>query len=120
MTYIDYRQRVEFGEDEYADIDRHCRERGDRLVRLLLGRGRRSTSWSSSIPPCYKVASASLTDDDLLRALRATGRPIILSTGMSTLEQIDHAVAVAGPRRASPRATRPSTYPCPPRSSTCA
>ena len=47
-------------------------------------------------PPCYKIASASLTDDDLLRHTRAKGKPIILSTGMSTLEQIDHAVEVLG------------------------
>src|SRR6185503_946116 len=47
-------------------------------------------------PPCYKIASASLTDDNLLRHTRATGRPIILSTGMSTLDQIDHAVQVLG------------------------
>ena len=46
--------------------------------------------------PCYKIASASLTDDALLRYTRATGKPIILSTGMSTLEQIDHAVEVQG------------------------
>lgn len=47
-------------------------------------------------PPAYKIASASLTDDQLLRYHRRTGRPIILSTGMSTLEQIDHAVDVLG------------------------
>ena len=47
-------------------------------------------------PPCYKIASASLTDDDLLRHHRRYGRPIILSTGMSTLEEIDHAVEVLG------------------------
>ena len=47
-------------------------------------------------PPCYKIASASLTDDSLLRHHRETGRPIILSTGMSTLEQIDRAVEVLG------------------------
>jgi N-acetylneuraminate synthase len=46
--------------------------------------------------PCYKIASASLTDDNLLRHTRATGKPIVLSTGMSTLEQIDHAVEVLG------------------------
>ena len=45
-------------------------------------------------PICYKIASASLTDDDLLRHTRATGRPIILSTGMSTMEQIRHAVGL--------------------------
>ena len=46
--------------------------------------------------PCYKIASASLTDDALLRHTRATGKPIILSTGMSTIEEIDHAVQVLG------------------------
>jgi N-acetylneuraminate synthase len=47
-------------------------------------------------PPCYKIASASLTDDNLLRHHRRYGRPIILSTGMSTIEQIDHAVEILG------------------------
>ena len=47
-------------------------------------------------PPAYKLASASLTDDALLRHHRRMGRPIILSTGMSTLEQVDHAVDVLG------------------------
>ncbi len=47
-------------------------------------------------PPCYKIASASLTDDDLLRYHRKLGKPVILSTGMSTLEQIDHAVEILG------------------------
>ena len=47
-------------------------------------------------PPCYKIASASLTDDNLLKHHRSFGRPIIISTGMSTIEQIDHAVEVLG------------------------
>jgi N-acetylneuraminate synthase len=47
-------------------------------------------------PPCYKIASASLTDDNLLRHHRQYGRPIILSTGMSTVAQVDHAVEVLG------------------------
>jgi N-acetylneuraminate synthase len=46
--------------------------------------------------PCYKIASASLTDDNLLRHTRAKGKPIVLSTGMSTLEEVDHAVGVLG------------------------
>jgi len=49
-------------------------------------------------PPCYKIASASLTDDNLLRHHRKTGRPLIVSTGMSTLAQIDHSVEVSGQR----------------------
>jgi N-acetylneuraminate synthase len=46
--------------------------------------------------PCYKIASASLTDDNLLRHTRVTGKPILLSTGMSTVQEIDHAVEVLG------------------------
>jgi N-acetylneuraminate synthase len=46
--------------------------------------------------PCYKIASASLTDDGLLKYTRAKGKPIILSVGMSTLAQVDHAVKVLG------------------------
>ena len=46
--------------------------------------------------PCYKVASASLTDDNLLLHTRATGKPMLLSTGMSTIEEIDHAVEIVG------------------------
>lgn len=95
VTYMEYRMKVEFGEKEYAEIDRHCRDN--------------DIMWFAScwdVPsvefmqrcniPCYKVASACLTDDDLLRRTRATGKPVLLSTGMSTLEQVDHAVDVLG------------------------
>lgn len=95
MTYIDYRHRVEFGEEEYRAIDAYCRKRG--------------IDWFASpwdVPsvefleqfdlPAHKVASACLTDDELLRALRATGRTVILSTGMSTPKQIRHAAEVLG------------------------
>ncbi|MCQ4082529.1 N-acetylneuraminate synthase family protein [Streptomyces sp. RB6PN25] len=95
MSYIDYRHRVEFGEEEYRSIDAYCRKRG--------------IDWFASpwdVPsvefleqfdlPAHKVASACLTDDELLRALRATGRTVILSTGMSTPKQIRHAVEVLG------------------------
>jgi N-acetylneuraminate synthase len=47
-------------------------------------------------PPCFKIASASLTDDNLLRHHRRFKKPIILSTGMSEIPQIDHAVEVLG------------------------
>jgi N-acetylneuraminate synthase len=48
--------------------------------------------------PCFKIASASLTDDRLLAYTRAAGRPLILSTGMSTVDEIDHAVGIVGKR----------------------
>ena len=95
MTYIDYRHRVEFGEDEYRQIDEYCQEQGIDWF---------ASPWDTEAVaflekfdvPAHKVASASLTDDELLRALRATGRTVILSTGMSTPKQIRHAVEVLG------------------------
>ncbi|MGD6755064.1 N-acetylneuraminate synthase family protein [Streptomyces sp. BH105] len=95
MTYIDYRHRVEFGEDEYRAIDEYCKKRGIDWF---------ASPWDTEAVaflekfdvPAHKVASASLTDDELLRALRATGKTIILSTGMSTPQQIRHAVEVLG------------------------
>ncbi|GGZ11322.1 N-acetylneuraminate synthase family protein [Streptomyces nitrosporeus] len=95
MTYIDYRHRVEFGEAEYTAIAEHCAERGIAWF---------ASPWDTEAVvflekfdvPVHKVASASLTDDELLRALRATGKPVILSTGMSTPRQIRHAVEVLG------------------------
>ncbi len=94
-TNGDLKRGLEFGADQYAEIDRYCK--------------RKNVTWFASCwdeasvdfieefkPPCYKIASAALTDDNLLRHHRKTGRPLIVSTGMSTLEQIDHAVDVMG------------------------
>ena len=64
-------------------------------------------------PPCYKIASASLTDIDLLQYTRSMGRPIILSTGMSTLAQIDKAVEAIGDTDLVILHCT-STYPCQP------
>ena len=64
-------------------------------------------------PVCYKVPSAQLTDHDLLRKIRSTGRPIILSTGMSSMEQIREAVKVVGTDNLMLTHTT-SAYPCEP------
>jgi sialic acid synthase SpsE len=95
MTYMDYRYRVEFEQDEYTEIDNYCTKLGVHWF---------ASPWD--VPSVdflakfdvvtYKVASASLTDHELLRAIRATGKPMILSTGMSTIEEIDKAVEVVG------------------------
>lgn len=112
ITYLEYRYKVEFGVEEYAEIDRYCKEIG--------------ITWFASVwdepsveflepyePVAYKVPSASLTDHALLRHLRKTGRPVILSTGMSTLAQIHAAVEVLGTENlVITHAT--STYPCEP------
>lgn len=94
-TNGDLKRGLEFGKNEYAEIDRYCREKGILWF---------SSCWDEDSvdfiehfdPPCYKIASASLTDDNLLKHHKQYGRPFILSTGMSTLEQIDHAVEVLG------------------------
>ncbi len=112
ITYLDYRNKVEFGAAEYAEIDRYCK---------ALGMTWFASAWDEPAvdfleqfdPVCYKIPSASLTDHTLLRHLRATGRPLILSTGMSTMEQICGAVAVLGTDNLMiTHAT--STYPCEP------
>lgn len=95
ISYLEYRRRVELGAEAYAEIHGYCRELG--------------IPWFASVwdqpsvdfiepfdPACYKIPSAALTDHALLSRVRATGRPMILSTGMSTMEQIRAAVAHAG------------------------
>ena len=95
MTYLEYKHRIEFGDDEYTEIARHSAEKG--------------LEWFASpwdIPSVeflerhgvttHKVASASITDIPLLEALRDTGKPLIVSTGMSTMEEINAAVETVG------------------------
>ena len=112
MTYLEYRYRVEFEREQYIEIGDYATLRG--------------LDWFAS--PCdepsvafledlnvvaHKVASASVTDVGLLRALADTGKPIILSTGMSTMAQIDAAVEILGVENlVIMHAT--STYPLPP------
>jgi N-acetylneuraminate synthase len=96
-TNGDLKRRLEFSREQFAEIDRFCRSLG--VLWFASCWDEASVDFMERFePPCYKIASASLTDDRLLRHHRATGRPIIISTGMSTLAQIDHAVDVLGKR----------------------
>jgi len=112
MTYLAYRHRVEFGEAEYREIDAHCR---------ALGVDWTASCWDEPSvafmeqfdPPFYKAASASLTDHALLRAMAGTGRPLIISTGMSSQEEIDQAVGALGLENLL-IAHSTSAYPCQP------
>ena len=112
MTYLEYKHKIEFGKDEYDEIDSYCKEQG--------------ISWSAS-PwdldsleflnqydiPFIKIPSAMLTNDELLIASVKTGKKVILSVGMSTEEEIDHAVEIL--RESSDFAILHcnSTYPAP-------
>lgn len=113
ITYLEYREHVEFGKEEYARIDALCKEL--------------DIDWFASVwdeeaidfledfdPIAYKVPSAALTDTGLIDKLNATGRPIILSTGMSTMEEIRKSVSHFDmDRLAITHAT--SSYPCDPK-----
>lgn len=116
ISYIEYRRKVEFGFDQYQEIDKYCKQTG--------------IDWTASCwdeesvdfidqfnPPFYKIASASLTDIPLLIKVRAMGRPVMISTGMSTMEEIDSAVTALGitDKENNPMlmiAHSTSTYPC--------
>ena len=96
-TNGDLKYGLEFGREEYEEIDRCCKEHGILWFASCWDEGSVDLIDTFDVP-CYKIASASLTDDELLRhTRRAAGhRPIILSVGMSTIEQIDHAVENLG------------------------
>jgi N-acetylneuraminate synthase len=94
-TNGDLKRGLEFGRDAYAEIDSYCKTQN--ITWLASCWDEASVDFIEAFnPPAYKIASASLTDDDLLKHTRATGKPVILSTGMSSLEQIDHAVKILG------------------------
>ena len=91
MTYLDYKYKVEFEKPEYDEIDRYCKER--------------NIEWSASPWDMdslhfldqynlsfIKMPSAMMTNEELMRAAARTGKRIIFSSGMSTLEETDRAV----------------------------
>jgi len=112
ITYLEYRHKVEFGEDEYREIDRYSKEKGITWFASVWDEP--SVDFMEKFTPlAYKIPSASLTDHDLLRYTRKTGRPIILSTGMSTMAEIKAAVEVLGTENLVITHCT-STYPCEP------
>ncbi len=110
MSYLEYRHRIEFGQEEYAEIDRYCKEKNIAWFASCWD-GPSVEFIEQFAPVCYKIASASLTDDVLLQHINSTGRPIILSTGMSTMEEIRHAVSLLDQDRLL-IAHSTSSYPC--------
>jgi N-acetylneuraminate synthase len=112
ITYLDYRHKVEFTYEQYRNIDRYCRARGLDWF---------ASCWDEEAvdfmerfdTPLYKVASATLTDRPLLEKLRRTGKPLMLSTGMSEMWQIHEAVDLVSSNEVM-IAHATSSYPCPP------
>lgn len=112
ITYMEYRRRMEFGYEEYREIDRYCRERS--IMWFASCWDKPSVDFIEQFDPvCYKIPSACLTDDELLRYINAKRRPVILSTGMSTMAEIKHAVSLLDKERLL-IAHCTSAYPCKP------
>lgn len=94
-TNGDLKRGLEFGYDEYAEIDNYCKKKN--IMWFASCWDEKSVDFMEQFDtPCYKIASASLTDDNLLKYTRSKGRPVLISTGMSTMDEIRHAVSVLG------------------------
>ena len=116
ISYIEYRRKVEFTFDRYQEIDDYCK---------TIGIDWTASCWDEQSvdfiekfdPPFYKIASASLTDVPLLLRARATKTPVMISTGMSTMDEIVSAANALGINEQSEAARlliahSTSTYPC--------
>jgi len=112
ISYMEYRENMEFERKEYEIINALCRELEiDWFVSVW---DEPSVDFMETFSPiCYKVPSASLTDLNLLKKIKTTNRPIILSTGMSTFEQIRKSVEVTGLENLIITHST-SSYPCDP------
>ncbi len=113
MTYLDYKYKIEFGKKEFDQIDKYCKK-----VKI---------DWFSSawdIPSLNflrtyknkfnKVASAMLTNKDLLNKISQQRKTTFISTGMSTYEDIDNAVKIFKKNKCKFILMHSvSSYPCP-------
>lgn len=95
VTNRDQKNMLEFGEKGYSEIDRHCKEKG--ITWFASPWDLKSIEFLERFDvPCYKIASACLTHREMLEKIKQTGKPIILSTGMSNHDQIKKAVKLLG------------------------
>jgi N-acetylneuraminate synthase len=91
IPYIEYKEKIEFQEEEYREIDKYCKEKN--MIWFASPWDLPSVNFLEKFDiPCYKIASAKLTDKDLLMKIRSLGKPIFISVGMSTEEEIDKAI----------------------------
>ena len=112
ITYLDYRHKVEFNYEQYCEIDRYCKSKG--IAWMVSVWDEPSVDFMEKFDtPAYKIPSASLTDFGLIRKAHATGKPLILSSGMSTMEQIKKGMDIAGEKDLVVMHCT-STYPCEP------
>jgi N-acetylneuraminate synthase len=93
IPYLEYRKKVEFGEEEYREIDKYCRNKN--MIWFASAWDIQSVDFLEKFDlPCYKIASAKLTDRELLEKIRDLNKPIFLSVGMSSEEEIDKSINI--------------------------
>lgn len=110
ITYMEYRHRVEFTYQDYTEIDRYCKEKD--IVWLASCWDVSSVDFIDQFdPPFYKIPSALLTNDQLIRHINSKGKPFIISTGMSTMMEIRKAASLVNPALLL-IAHCTSSYPC--------
>ncbi len=94
-TNGDLKRGLELNFEDYSEIDKYCKEK--KILWYASCWDEQSVDFIEQFDvPCYKIAAASLTDDNLLQYIKSKGKPIFLSTGMSSMEQIRHAVEILG------------------------
>jgi N-acetylneuraminate synthase len=110
MTYIQYRHKIEFDQSQYEKLIDFCCSKG--IIWFASCWDENAVDFIEKFnPSIYKIASASLTDNNLLLKIKQLNKPIILSTGMSTLQEIDDAIKLLGTDKLL-LAQSTSTYPC--------
>lgn len=93
MSYLDYKHKIEFGKKEYDEIDLYCKEKG--IVWSASPWDLDSLEFLSQYNiPFIKIPSAMVTNEDLILAAKKTGKKVIISTGMSTLAEIERAITI--------------------------
>lgn len=94
-TNGDLKRGLEFGYEEYKEIDKYCKELG--IYWFASAWDEDSVDFLEKFNVCaHKIPSACITDINLLKHVKKTNKPILLSTGMSTMDEIDNAVKILG------------------------
>jgi len=97
ITYIEYKKKIEFGMEEYKEIDEYCKSKD--LIWFASPWDLPSLNFLEKFDlPCYKIASAKLTDRKLLEEVSRLNKPVFLSVGMSTNKEIEKAVNILDQR----------------------
>jgi N-acetylneuraminate synthase len=108
MTYLEYKKRIEFDEEQIKELVDYCKEIDIEFFASVWDLD--SVKLMSKYTKIAKLGSASINDIELCKATRQAFDFVIISTGMSTEEEIEVAVEASQPDVIM---HTNSTYPCP-------